>query len=126
MWRSSSLRKDIRRIRLNNNINIINQSVEKPKHQHDYLLHKRIERAKDPEKAFKRRHYWNMSLREDCKDDDYIMMHLKAQEVARKALVKEEYIMKTLDEKDKMEQNNEIDKMLIDSLKAKIKLINDL
>ena len=67
-----------------------------------------------------------MSLREDSTDEDYFKMHFKAQLIAHKALMKEKHILDHISEKEKMEQNNEIDKMLINSLKAKIKLINGL
>lgn len=115
-----------RNIENKSNIKIINNSYDKLDPKNDYLLQKRIEREINPERFVKRSNKWNMSLREDCTDDDYYMMHFKAQQVARKALIKESYILESFDEKEKMERNNEIDKMLINSLKAKIKLINDL
>ena len=116
-----------RNSKVKNNIKIINQSAEIKKSKiDDYLLKKRIERENYPEKSFKRRHWWNMSLRENCTDEDYFKMHYKAQEVARKALLKEQRVLESFSEKEKMEHNIEIDKMLIDSLKAKIQLINNL
>lgn len=92
----------------------------------DYLLKKRIEREVNPEKSFQRRNWWNMSLRENYTDEDYYKMHLKAQMIARKALNKEKRIMENISEKERLEQISEIDRMLINSLKAKIELINGL
>ena len=97
----------------------INRKVE------DYLLKKRIEREQDPESHYKRRHYWNMSMRENSEGDFY-KIHQRAKEVSRQALIKENRILDTFSEQEKMEYNNEVDKMLIDSLKAKIKLLNNL
>ena len=92
----------------------------------DYLLQKRIEREINPDKAFKRRNWWNMSLREDYNDEDYLKMYFKAQLISHKALEKEKRILEHISDKEKIEQNKEIDKMLMNSLKAKLELINGL
>mmetsp|Transcript_25722 Transcript_25722/g.22824 ORF Transcript_25722/g.22824 Transcript_25722/m.22824 type:complete len:96 (+) Transcript_25722:282-569(+) len=91
----------------------------------DYLLQKRIQREINPEKHYKRRHYWNMSLREDSEGDFY-QINYKAKEVTRKAIQKEERVLESFSEKERMEYNNEVDKMLIESLNAKIKLLNNI
>ena len=103
--------------------NTYNKHISRPD---DYLLQKRIEREQYPDKSFKRRNWWNMSLRENYTDEDYFKMQFKAQLIARKALIKEKHILENISDRDRMEQNNEIDKMLINSLKAKIELINGL
>lgn len=94
--------------------------------ENDYLFKKRVERELNPERHFKRRNFWNISLKENFDDEDYFIKHFKAQEVQRKALAKEKRVLESLSEKEKLEQNNEIDKMLLRSLKAKLELINGL
>lgn len=110
-----------------NNIKIVNQSDEKrKKNSDDYLLQRRIEREIHPDKNFNKRHWWNIMMREDINEKDYYMVSLKAKEKSRKALMKEERILESFSEKERIEHNKEVDQMLIDSLKAKIKLINGL
>ena len=67
-----------------------------------------------------------MSLREDYNDDDYLKMYFKAQLISHKALEKEKRILDHISDKEKVEQIKEIDKMLMNSLKAKLELINGL
>lgn len=100
--------------------------VRRRKKKDDYLLQRRIEREINPDKAFKRRNWWNMSLREDYNDDDYLKMYFKAQLISHKALEKEKRILDHISDKEKVEQIKEIDKMLMNSLKAKLELINGL
>lgn len=112
---------------INNNIKIVNQSDEKrKKNNDDYLLQRRIEREIHPDRNFKKRHWLNISMGEDLNEKDYYMVSLKAKEKSRKALIKEERILESFSQKERIEHNREVDQMLIDSLKAKIKLINGL
>lgn len=57
---------------------------------------------------------------------DFYKIHNRAKEVTRKALQIEDRILENQTEKEKLHQSNEVDTMLIDSLKAKILLLNKL
>ncbi|CAI2358803.1 unnamed protein product [Moneuplotes crassus] len=89
----------------------------------DYLLQRRIEREIKPTSRWKLR---NKCLRECGKNFDFYKIHHKAKEVTRKALLIEERILENQSEQEKMKQTHEVDTMLIDSLKAKIALLNNL
>ena len=115
-----------KRIENKKNLKIINNTRNLYNNTDDYLLQRRIEREANPSKFWKRKSYWNMSLREHNQDEDFYKINLKAKEVTRKALIKEDRILESDSEQFRMQQNNEVDKMLIDSLKAKIKLLNNL
>jgi hypothetical protein len=59
-------------------------------------------------------------------DPDLHVVNWRAKEMTRKAMQKEERIMDNITETDKIKKNNEVDEMLIDSLKAKIKILDGL
>ena len=125
--RSSKTNKKIERLKNTNNIKIINQNKAKSrKNRDDYLLQRRIDRENNPDKSFKRRHWWNNMMREELNELDYYVVSLKAKEKTRKALVKENLVLDSFSEKERIAHNKEVDQMLIDSLQAKIKLINGL
>jgi len=131
---SKIIKKKRKKFTHRNNLHIVNKSVEnyaKPKNlqlkkHDDYLLKRRIEREIHPIRAEKRLNYWNINLKEDYNEEDYYQMAFQAQERTRKALEKEHRILETYTEKEKLKYNNEVDKMLIDSLQAKIKIINQI
>jgi hypothetical protein len=125
--RSPKISKKTKRLKNKNNIKIINQNEAKiRKNRDDYLLQRRIDRENNPDKSFKRRHWWNNMMREELNELDYYVVSLKAKEKSRKALLKENLVLESFSEKERIDHNKEVDQMLIDSLQAKIKLINGL
>lgn len=110
-----------------NNIRIAkNNTFEGKPMMNDYLLQKRIERMNNPKKSMRKDNWWKKSVREDLTDEDYFLMHQKAREISRKALIKENRILDNLSEKERLQKNNEVDRMLISSLHAKLELIQGL
>ncbi|CAI2385670.1 unnamed protein product [Moneuplotes crassus] len=93
---------------------------------YDYLLHRRIERETKPSNRWKKRNKCNISIRGIDYDDDFYKVQQRAREVTRKAMQIEGRILENQSEKEKMEQSHEVDTMLLDSLKAKISLLNQL
>ena len=125
------IRSPMRPKRSRNNLEKPSYTEAKPtakrkKVDDDYLLKKRIQRELNPESHFKKRNYWNISLQSDFNDDEYFKKQQKAKEVVRKALAKERRVLEHFSEREKIEQNNEVDRMLLRSLKAKIELLNHL